>query len=76
MNGVMDNGALLEIIKKLLKTNTDLSFLLTLPEKHWWAAYGNESINWGNKTYEQIKFDIGIVKEKLGVTWKLTYNGS
>lgn len=33
MNGVMDNGALLEIIKKLLKTNTDLSFLLTLPEK-------------------------------------------
>ena len=33
MNGVMDNGTLLEIIKKLLKTNTDLSFLLTLPEK-------------------------------------------
>jgi len=33
MNGVMDNAALLEIIKKLLKTDTDLSFLLTLPEK-------------------------------------------
>ena len=33
MNGVMDNAALLEIIKKVLKTNTDLSFLLTLPEK-------------------------------------------
>ena len=31
MNGVMDNAALLEIIKKLLKTDTDLSFLLTLP---------------------------------------------
>ena len=33
MNSVMDKGALLEIIKKLLKTNTDISFLLTLPEK-------------------------------------------
>jgi len=28
----MNNAALLEIIKKLLKTDTDLSFLLTLPE--------------------------------------------
>ena len=33
MNGVMDNAVLLEIIKKLLKTDTDISFLLTLPEK-------------------------------------------
>ncbi len=33
MNGAMDNCTLLEIIKKLLKTNTDLSFLLALPEK-------------------------------------------
>ncbi len=32
MSGVMDNDALLEIIKKLLKADTDLSFLLKLPE--------------------------------------------
>jgi hypothetical protein len=32
MNGVMDNGALLEIIKKLLKTNTDISFLVVITQ--------------------------------------------
>ena len=33
MGGEIDNAALLEIIRKLLKTDMDLSFLLTLPEK-------------------------------------------
>ena len=33
MNGEIDKAALLEIIKKLLKTDMDLSFLLKLPEK-------------------------------------------
>jgi len=33
MNDTMDRTALFEIIKKLLKTDTDLSFLLMLPEK-------------------------------------------
>ena len=32
MNGEIDNAALLEIIKKLLKTDMDLSFLLMLRE--------------------------------------------
>ena len=32
MNGEIDKAALLEIIKKLLKADTDLSFLLKLPE--------------------------------------------
>lgn len=32
MNDTMDNAALLEIIRKLLKTDMDLSFLLMLPE--------------------------------------------
>jgi len=33
MGSEIDNAALLEIIRKLLKTDMDLSFLLTLPEK-------------------------------------------
>ncbi len=33
MNGEIDKAALLEIIKKLLKADTDIAFLLTLPEK-------------------------------------------
>jgi len=33
MGGEIDNPALLEITKKLLKADTDLSFLLMLPEK-------------------------------------------
>ncbi len=32
MGGEIDNAALLEIIKKLLKADMDLSFLLTLQE--------------------------------------------
>ena len=32
MNGEIDKAALLEIIKKLLKADTDLSFLLKLRE--------------------------------------------
>ena len=32
MNGEIDKAALLEIIKKLLKTDMDLSFLLKLRE--------------------------------------------
>lgn len=32
MNDTMDSAALLEIIRELLKTDTDLSFLLMLPE--------------------------------------------
>ena len=32
MGGEIDNAALLEIIKKLLKTDMDLSFLLKLRE--------------------------------------------
>ena len=33
MGSEIDNAALLEIIRKLLKTDTDLSFLLMLSEK-------------------------------------------
>ncbi len=29
----MDNAVLLEIVRKLLKTDNDLAFLLTLPEE-------------------------------------------
>ena len=32
MNDTMNNATLLEIIKKLLKTDADLDFLLELPE--------------------------------------------
>jgi hypothetical protein len=32
VNNTINNEMLLEIIKKLLKTNADLDFLMTLPE--------------------------------------------